>query len=454
VKDIFAFFEKPPEGAAFRFEQAQTFARASGLALERTDRGLAIKMASPTSDDTSFSHGAITSGADLDAQKIFGPKKDYECACGKYTRMKHRGVVCETCGVEVIPSRVRRERFGHVVLSRPVTPPGFDAPWSILPIAPPDVRSDALNEAYARVFDRDLADAVDTVLGLTLDLLIATVAPPYPLKTDYSGAATALVTNRRAAPIDLLVAITQPILLGICESLGYTNTIKSGQRLLQRDPATTRELLRMALHHRVLLFSGKKPALVGATVEIGDDPVIELDPETAMTLGIRTGDMVSVHLPVTDAGQAAAKSLRAGSTPLSSAPSWIQDVAFSANPKQTILDRARLSTIDPCEWPIAALLVGGYEKSGVPSPPIELGPPPKKEEPDPGAHPHLDLRVEELELSVRTANCLQNAQITTIRELVQRTEMDLLKSKNFGRKSLLEVKEILANMGLSLGMRL
>ncbi|GHU15900.1 DNA-directed RNA polymerase subunit beta' [Betaproteobacteria bacterium] len=52
--------------------------------------------------------------------KIFGPVKDYECLCGKYKRLKHRGVVCEKCGVEVTQSRVRRERMGHIELASPV----------------------------------------------------------------------------------------------------------------------------------------------------------------------------------------------------------------------------------------------------------------------------------------------------------------------------------------------
>src|ERR1700743_3643227 len=52
--------------------------------------------------------------------KIFGPVKDYECICGKYKRMKHRGIVCAKCGVEVIQSKVRRERLGHINLATPV----------------------------------------------------------------------------------------------------------------------------------------------------------------------------------------------------------------------------------------------------------------------------------------------------------------------------------------------
>ena len=65
---------------------------------------------------------------------------------------------------------------------------------------------------------------------------------------------------------------------------------------------------------------------------------------------------------------------------------------------------------------------------------------------------YLDRPVGELELSVRSANCLQNANIRFIGELVQRTEADMLKTKNFGRKSLREIKDILSKMGLTLGM--
>ena len=52
--------------------------------------------------------------------KIFGPVRDYECLCGKYKRMKYRGIICEKCGVEVTLSKVRRERMGHIDLAAPV----------------------------------------------------------------------------------------------------------------------------------------------------------------------------------------------------------------------------------------------------------------------------------------------------------------------------------------------
>ena len=62
--------------------------------------------------------------------------------------------------------------------------------------------------------------------------------------------------------------------------------------------------------------------------------------------------------------------------------------------------------------------------------------------------------MDELELSVRSANCLKNAGIRTIRDLVQKSEKDMLETKNFGRKSLNEIRDILRPMGLSLGMEL
>lgn len=79
---------------------------------------------------------------------------------------------------------------------------------------------------------------------------------------------------------------------------------------------------------------------------------------------------------------------------------------------------------------------------------------PKSEEPKRRLNENLFRRIEELELSVRSANCLENADIKYIGELVQKTEAEMLRTKNFGRKSLNEIKEILTGMGLTLGMKL
>ena len=79
---------------------------------------------------------------------------------------------------------------------------------------------------------------------------------------------------------------------------------------------------------------------------------------------------------------------------------------------------------------------------------------PASEQPNLMLNENLDKSVDELELSVRSYNCLKNANIRTIRELVQKTEAEMLRTKNFGRKSLHEIKEILTSMGLGLAMRL
>ncbi len=82
----------------------------------------------------------------------------------------------------------------------------------------------------------------------------------------------------------------------------------------------------------------------------------------------------------------------------------------------------------------------------IPAEPVDIG--------DAKVLEYLDRSIDELELSVRSYNCLRNAGIEYVRDLVQRTEPELLKTKNFGRKSLNEIKELLADMKLSLGMRL
>src|SRR5436853_1713207 len=111
MEDLFSLFEKPKNPVAFN--------------------SIRISIASPEKI-RSWSHGEVKKPETINYRtfkperdglfcaKIFGPTKDYECNCGKYKRMRHRGVVCEKCGVEVIQSKVRRERMGHIDLATPV----------------------------------------------------------------------------------------------------------------------------------------------------------------------------------------------------------------------------------------------------------------------------------------------------------------------------------------------
>ncbi len=111
MEDVFSYFEKPKNLVKFN--------------------AMKISIASPEKI-LSWSHGEVKKPETINYRtfkpekdglfcaKIFGPVKDYECLCGRYKRMKHRGVVCEKCGVEVIQSKVRRERMGHITLATPV----------------------------------------------------------------------------------------------------------------------------------------------------------------------------------------------------------------------------------------------------------------------------------------------------------------------------------------------
>jgi DNA-directed RNA polymerase subunit beta' len=111
VEELFNFFQKPKAPKAFK--------------------NVKISLASPEKI-MDWSHGEVKKPETINYRtfkperdglfcaKIFGPVKDFECNCGKYKRMKHRGVVCEKCGVEVIQSKVRRERLGHIKLAAPV----------------------------------------------------------------------------------------------------------------------------------------------------------------------------------------------------------------------------------------------------------------------------------------------------------------------------------------------
>ena len=111
MEELFSLFERPKNPVSFS--------------------AIRVGLASPEKI-RSWSHGEVKKSETINYRtfkperdglfcaKIFGPTKDYECNCGKYKRMRHRGVVCEKCGVEVIQSKVRRERMGHIELATPV----------------------------------------------------------------------------------------------------------------------------------------------------------------------------------------------------------------------------------------------------------------------------------------------------------------------------------------------
>ncbi|MCB9029802.1 MAG: DNA-directed RNA polymerase subunit beta' [Deltaproteobacteria bacterium] len=111
MDDLFSLFEKPKNPLKFNALQVSI---ASPEKIRSWSFGEVLK------PETINYRTFKTERDGLFCAKIFGPTKDYECNCGKYKRMRHRGVVCEKCGVEVIQSKVRRERMGHIELACPV----------------------------------------------------------------------------------------------------------------------------------------------------------------------------------------------------------------------------------------------------------------------------------------------------------------------------------------------
>jgi DNA-directed RNA polymerase subunit beta' len=111
VEDVFSYFEKPKDPIRFN---------AIKISIASPDKILSWSYGEVKKPETINYRTFKPERDGLFCAKIFGPVKDYECLCGRYKRMKHRGVVCEKCGVEVIKSKVRRERMGHITLATPV----------------------------------------------------------------------------------------------------------------------------------------------------------------------------------------------------------------------------------------------------------------------------------------------------------------------------------------------
>jgi DNA-directed RNA polymerase subunit beta' len=111
LRDFYSLFEKPKNPLSFK---AMRIALASPEKIREWSFGEVKK-------PETINYRTFKPERDgLFCCRIFGPVKDFECLCGKYKRMKHRGIVCEKCGVEVIHSKVRRERMGHITLATPV----------------------------------------------------------------------------------------------------------------------------------------------------------------------------------------------------------------------------------------------------------------------------------------------------------------------------------------------
>ncbi|PRQ09976.1 hypothetical protein [Enhygromyxa salina] len=205
--DIFSLFERP-KPASWRDGDvpSETSTSVDVIVRELAALGIEVRLSAAQIEARLLnpdelrerSHGEVTKPETIDyrttkpatdglfCQRIFGPVSDYACACGKYARMKHRGVVCEHCGVEVIASRARRERAAHITLAVPVVHPLFLAEVALL-------------------LSLSLAQLNNVLAGsLGLDLGGDTSTGVQPIDVDAASAQTNAVAVRSAlAAIDL-----------------------------------------------------------------------------------------------------------------------------------------------------------------------------------------------------------------------------------------------------------
>jgi hypothetical protein len=473
MRDIFSFFEKP------RFDREQpevimrisAWFRALGLEVDLEADGASVKVMSELKI-RQLSHGQITTPEELGSQKIFGPLRDYKCQCGKYTRMKDRGLVCEKCGVEVIQSRVRRERLAHIEVR--CTHPFLGHAMTMLPVLPAGMRekNSPLDPLYERILTTESATeqqhAVESLFNtLASDIEAAWRNQVFSKTVDSSGVAhltvdPSLPKGTCRVPREMLKELFRPFIYGVLESKGYVTTIKSAKRMVDgKRPEAMKAAEAVSAGYPLLLACGA--SAVSRTPLPWDFPAIAVDEDTAQKLG---GRVVQLHLPVTTQSVLELKRLPDVPTAAPASPSgWLSEARQGALVPRAILAAQSGDTEHLTDFVLTCAL-------GKPPPPppqaeidawekerserigaAELSEPKPEEEQQRQTNELFSRRVDELELSVASANALQRANLETIGQLCERTEAELLKMDGFGRKSLKEVKEILANMGLTLGMR-
>ena len=350
----------------------------------------------------------------LFCQKIFGPIADYECACGKYKRMKHRGVVCEKCGVEVIGSKVRRERFGHIELVSPVPHPLLDGHvLEALPVLPPDLRplvpleggrfaTSDLNDLYRRVINRNnrlarllelggpealleserekLEQAVAALfhnrgeavtgpderpLRSLIEVLGDNAARIVDKAVDYSAAAPLVVApgaGSRACRLPRVIAreLFRPWVYGALERQGYVATIRSAKAAVEKRTAAAEAALESeAAGTPVLLMLGDR--IVAREIEIWDHPAAGVDARTAGLLG---PGVVQVHIPLTQEARAECRSLPDVPDGRPAEPSgWLGAIIAGDDPFAALREAVRSGASDERLDPAVRLACGAAPSS-------------------------------------------------------------------------------------------
>jgi len=284
----------------------------------------------------------------LFCQRIFGPIRDWECACGKHQWPKDKGKICDRCGVEIVESRVRRERFGHIKLAQPVIHPFCPSViLEYLPVIPPDWRpmvriengqwaSSDLNEAYQRIINRNnrlehlysvrapmvmiqnehrlLEKAIDSLFrGWTTERRFVgligefsnLVEDLFEKKVDYTGRGivipdTHLSEGAIGLPEKMVAELYQPMLFAQVMK-NKASTLRAAKNHLEKMLLSSegRDLLESVLANRPLLTITNENHLGTFQPVLVEGEVIRLHPKSAAKLNLRfDGEKVTVHLPL------------------------------------------------------------------------------------------------------------------------------------------------------------
>lgn len=493
--DIFSFFTPGPAPGPGEVAAAQPEVvgmivlalRALGIEVDLRPRDVGAVFLS-AEQIVEASSGEVQRAEDLASQRIFGPMKDYQCACGKHKRMRDRGIVCDVCKVEVLQSRVRRTRCGHIVLAGPCVYPRVfnnssrrsrDEPFVDLPplttlvVLPPGLRDEALDLAYGRVLaagaeeQQAAVEALFAEISLHVDKVLH--RSMYEKAVDFSGAAHLVVDPTLApdecrVPQPLIRELWRTHVFGLLETQGYVTTIKSAKRMVEQGRIEAfQAFVEASAGASVLLIAGD--AVVHRRVRGWDAPAIAVDAATYERLGARRSGTLHVPLAYEAAIQIAAlpdaPRARAGR-----ADGWLAQARRDGRLVEAAVRAALSGERDPIADPVVHLALGrapepvdeaalaGWQaaEDARMATIREFTQGHRVEEPPP-ARAHLDRRVDELELSVRSANALQNLGVETLRDLCSRSETDLLRAPGFGPKVIKELREILAELGLALGMQ-
>src|SRR5947208_3147027 len=302
--------------------------------------------------------------------KIFGPIKDYECLCGKYKRLKHRGVICEKCGVEVTQTKVRRERMGHIDLAAPCA-----HIWllKVLPVLPPDLRplvpldggrfaTSDLNDLYRRVINRNsrlrrllelkapeiiarnekrmLQEAVDSLLDNGRRGKAMTGANKRALKSladmikgksgrfrqnllgkrvDYSGRSVIVVgptlkLHQCGLPKLMALELFKPFIFHKLEVMGLATTIKAAKRMVESQEPVVWDILEDVIREHPVLLN-RAPTLHRLGIQAFEPVLIEgkaiqLHPLVCAAFNADfDGDQMAVHVPISLEAQMEARTL-------------------------------------------------------------------------------------------------------------------------------------------------